>query len=191
MEIIWAVAAILIGAPTGVTLALQWGKNQAQALRVREAAISLELAKQNDVNEANRQRGLDDDLTRAERQLALEQAQTPESKELKAAELALKAAEKRTAAIEAQARAEHAGETARVQAEADRVAIEARKQALVRQADIWAKENPPQRFKDPLESVDLASLYRSYMNTCVTQRVAAHTFGRWLGDNYRKASQGA
>lgn len=180
MGFVWALVAAFIGAPVGVTAVLQWGK-------IRTAEIRLQQSRVNTAAEERHQASLDNELKRRERELQLELASSPEAMALVAAEKLEQAALKRLAAAEADAKAKYADEVAQVQAEADKVAITARKQALVRQADTWAKDNPPQGFKDPIESVDLASLYRSYMSTCVTQRVAAHTFGKWLGD-YRKSS---
>lgn len=192
MEFVWALVVVLVGAPVGVTAALQWGKTRSKELDLQKVRFEIERGKLTLQLEEQQQNAQEAALDRAEREFALAMAQTPEATELKASELALKTAEQRTAAIEAEARAKYADKTAQVQAEADQVVITARKQALVMAAKEWAKSQPaPQRIKDPIESVNLESLYRIYMSNSVHQRVAIIPFGKWLGENYRKAVKSA
>jgi Tfp pilus assembly protein PilP len=192
VEFVWALVVVLVGAPVGVTAALQWGKTRSKELDLQKVRFEIERGKLTLQLEEQQQNAQEAALDRAEREFALAMAQTPEATELKASELALKTAEQRTAAIEAEARAKYADKTAQVQAEADQVVITARKQALVMAAKEWAKSQPaPQRIKDPIESVNLESLYRIYMSNSVHQRVAIIPFGKWLGENYRKAVKSA
>lgn len=191
MGLVWAMAAVLIGAPTGVTAALQWGKTRSVALRVREAEVSLKLAEQNDLSEERRHQRLDEDVTRAERQLTLERAKltVAADAELEAAKKLEEAAERRLKAAEADARAAYADDVAKQAAEDDKLVHRARMQALVAGAKEWAKSQPEIKLPNPFEGIDFERMFDKFSQREDLNGYELTTWDEFIGNSPERIAQ--
>ncbi len=187
-DILWPLAAMVVGVAAVVKFGSGWSKHRAIALRIRESEVSLKLAEQNDLSEERRHQRLDEDIARGERQLALERAKlTVEADaELEAATKLQRAAEKRLKATEADAKAKYADDVAKQAAEDDKIAHRAQMQALIKAADEWAKSQPELKLPNPFEGLGLEGMYREFMEKQFLQDCEVDTFDTWLGDSPKR-----
>jgi hypothetical protein len=191
VEFVWALVVVLVGAPVGVTAALQWGKGHTHALRVREAEISLKLAQQNDLNETNRQKELDDEIARSERQLALERAKlTIEADaELEAADKLEKAALKRLKAAEADIKAKAVAATLNDQIAADKELINARLKAALNALDEWIASQPEVKLPNPFEGINFERMFENFTDKQYRNEDELSTWDEFVGTSIERMAQ--
>jgi hypothetical protein len=186
VEFLWAVVAIVIGLPVGITLALQWGKTREQALKVRQAEVNVEQTKLNEQAEQGHQDRLNAAITRSEREIELAQSQTPEARELKASEQALKTAENRAAAAEAEVRAKAAAQSLPEWVAAEREIVAARLAAALNSITDWVASHPEITLPNPFANMKIESMYKEYVDKCYLQDVEPKTFNEWIGDSMER-----
>ncbi len=191
MGILWALAFVAVGTPVGIVFALQWGKGHTHALRVREAEISLKLAQQNDLNEANRQKGLDDEIARSERQLEVERAKLTivADAELEAADKLEKAALKRLKAVEADIKAKAVAATLDDQIAADKELISARLKAALNALDEWVKSQPEVKLPNPFEGIDFEGMFERFSKREDANSYDLTTWDEFVGTSIERMAQ--
>lgn len=184
MEFIWALVAVLVGAPVGVTAALQWGKTREKKLAVdkikaesEHAKVTLQLEKQHEAAQAA-------ETDRAHAEFDLKMLDTPEGRDLKASEMALTAAQNRLATEKAEIQARAVAATLDLQITAEKELVAARQKARIEAAVKHARsETQPPLPLDPISKFDLNKAYKNYLDS-VPYDVTPDNLGIWLGVNY-------